>query len=46
MGAGVPVGILTLWILPLVELQLGVLLEGAHQIPDLAIDTGRQHVLL
>ena len=43
---GVPVGVLPFGIFPLIELQLGVLLEGTHEVPDLAIDTSGQHILL
>ena len=41
-----PVGELPLGVFPLKELQLGILLERTHQIPDLTIDTSSEDVLL
>ena len=41
-----PVGILPFGVIPLIELQLGILLEGTHQVPNLTIDPSGEDILL
>ena len=41
-----PVGVLPFGIIPLIELQLGVLLEGTHQVPNLTINPSGEDILL
>ena len=41
-----PVGILPFGVIPLIELQLGILLEGTHQVPDLTINPSGEDILL